>query len=100
MWIQELFFAISKKAERPFRLGLGGMVLLLSSLLLPGCLVTDTIEFEDAVNHPPLVVASTPRGTHSFCPGDAASFFVVVEDLDEDDAYDTDMRGLISLTMR
>jgi hypothetical protein len=63
-----------------------------------GCVVTDTIEFEDAINYPPVIVASTPRTIRSFCQGDDQNFFVIVEDVDEDDPYDTEMQGLLSLT--
>jgi hypothetical protein len=97
MWIQELFFVTSKRGKFLYRLWVGVMALVLPSLLFTACVVTDSIEFEDAVNHPPVVVASTPRGTVSVCRGDDQSFFVVMEDIDEDDPYDTDMRGLISL---
>jgi hypothetical protein len=98
MWIQELFFAISKKAESLFRLRATGIFLVLSGLLQVDCVVTDTIEFEDATNHPPVIVASTAREIHSYCPGDDQSFFVIVEDMDEDDPYDTDMQGMLSLS--
>jgi hypothetical protein len=67
-------------------------------LLLTGCIVTDAIEFTDEVNHPPAVVASTPRGLHSTCPGNDMSFFVIIEDIDEDDPYDTEMEGRLSWT--
>lgn len=98
MWIQERYFAISKKAESGWRLLWCALFTALSGLLLTGCIVTDTIEFTDEVNYPPAVVASTPRGLHSTCPGNDLSFFVIIEDVDEDDADDTEMQGMISLT--
>jgi hypothetical protein len=97
MWIQERYFATSKKGESLFRILLSAGFLVLSGLSLTGCIVTDTIEFDEATNHPPAVVESTPRGIHSTCPGNDASFFVIVEDVDEDDANDTDMQGMLSL---
>ncbi len=98
MWIQERYFVISKRGETRYCLLWCMGFLALSGLLLTGCIVTDAIEFDDAVNHPPAVVASTTRGLHSTCPGSDMSFFVIVEDIDEDDPDDTEMQGMLSLT--
>ena len=69
----------------------------LSSMIGVDVVNSQIKQFEDAVNHPPVVVASTPWKKQSVCSDGELSFFVVVEDLDEDDPDDTAMAGKISL---
>jgi hypothetical protein len=72
--------------------------LCLCLLFSAGCAVTDTIEFEDAVNSPPMVISSTPRGLSLavYADGDQ-TFSVVIQDPDEDDANNTDVAARLFL---
>ncbi len=63
------------------------VVLAALALALGGCIVTDEIDFRDAVNHPPELIDVEPSNAYidTVCP-ELQTFTVEVWDADEDDA--------------
>ncbi len=83
MSILEPFFATSKKHKsRLTPLGLM-FVLVVLALFQTSCIVTESIEFTDKVNHPPKIVNYLPANTIiSVCRTDEKSFTITVWDPD------------------
>lgn len=66
--------------------------------LLAGCLVTDTIEFEDAINGPLEVVSASPaESLLRVCRDERRTFAVTVWDPDEDDAEQPALRARLTV---
>lgn len=102
MWTQELFFAISKKRESWRRALISATVLLVLGVAQESCLVTDTIEFEDEINHPPVVVAYYPSQIIlPVCHDDLKNrvFWLTLWDPDEDAPSQSESRGRLSVDL-
>jgi hypothetical protein len=97
MWIRARFFGISKKHEsRRFRAF--GMCLGILVSLAAGCVVTDKITFEDAVNQPFSILDYAPSEHLIYSMSDAqVDFRVTVGDPDVTDPEAPEIRGLITV---
>ena len=85
MWIPARFFDISKRRDTASPLFVLGMLCLLG-LSEAGCVVTDKIEFDDAVNQPISIERDTPVDPIvSVSTSDNRNFTVTVWDWDVDD---------------
>lgn len=79
----ELFFATSKKCEVAIYWTILAFSLLIPGVSALGCLVTDTIEFEDAINHPIEILDIFPGETIlTVCDNQSVTFWVVLWDPD------------------
>ncbi|MCP4602320.1 MAG: hypothetical protein GY847_17690 [Proteobacteria bacterium] len=68
--------------------------LLLLALTCTGCLVLDTIEFEDEINYPFLILYTDPQyGLESVCAGKTQPFSVTVWDPNETSASHSDIEA-------
>lgn len=94
MWIQGRYSDISRNRSRALGLGFFAWALCAFSGLLFGCVVTDKIEFEEAVNQPFAILARDPEG--NLVQGDKGSVktvSVTVWDPDFDEIGEVSLAG-------
>jgi hypothetical protein len=98
MWTRARSSATSRRSERrgtPCASAAAVLALVASGT---GCIVTDTIEFEQKVNHPPQVVSLDPANDHviTVCP-DTQNFSLTLWDADEADVTTYEAKVFLSL---
>jgi hypothetical protein len=96
MWILEQFLDISKRLSSSLPSYVFLAILLFNAT---SCVVTDTIEFEDEINHPFEIHSTTPpEGIVPVCNGEnQREFKVRVWDMDEQDINNTTMKVFLTL---
>ena len=97
MWIRARFSGISKK-HRDNRLSRFALLLGVVFCLSNGCVVTDKIDFEDAVNQPFAIFSYTPKDSF-FSELDSVEtipFSATVWDPDVSDPLNPEMRALVT----
>jgi hypothetical protein len=101
MSIREPSSATSRRPRLRRGAGLGATIAAALGLTaLGGCLVTDTIEFEDEVNRALEIVSSSPlEQIIETCPDDELAFEVTVRDPDEPDPLDSSIEALLSINL-
>jgi hypothetical protein len=99
MWTPARSSDISKRPERQnVVFYLFAIVILLAGGWGLGCVVTDKIKFEDAVNHPISIEREQP--TDNFMTGiygESTSFSVIVQDEDVTDTIGGNIEGLLEI---
>ncbi len=95
MWIRERCFDISKSPDCGHLLLLSALAWLVMSLVTQGCVVTDKIEFHDAVNTPMSIVDYKPSKNQVQSVGlnGEIVFSATVWDPDVDDLEDPSLQG-------
>ncbi|MDD5308225.1 MAG: hypothetical protein PHU25_12960 [Deltaproteobacteria bacterium] len=98
MWTRARSSATSRRPERLGTPRARATALLALFASGAGCVVTDTIEFEQGVNHPPEVVSLDPVNDHviTVCP-DTQDFSLTVWDADEADVTTYEAKIFLSL---
>jgi hypothetical protein len=103
MWIRAQFSDTSKRREcicvRCFFAVIWWSLLALAS----GCIVTDKIEFDDAINHPPVVQRAAPqKATFTYTLNEDninLNFAVYVQDEDVFDSEDNPIDAIIEVRL-
>jgi hypothetical protein len=98
MWTRARSFATSRRPERRGTPRARAAALAALCATGAGCIVTDTIEFQQGVNHPPEVVGLDPANDHviTVCP-DTESFSLTIWDPDAADVATYDAKVFLSL---
>ena len=98
MSTQELYFAISKKPRAIRQPSVVAFSFLLWGAIVTGCLVTDTIEFEDAINYPPETIEVFPK-EHilTVCDNQTLIFWALIWDPDVEDPSESPAAANLSL---
>ncbi len=103
MWIPGPFFATSKRTRRSWAAWVGVVVFTGMCLAASSCVVTDRIEFQEKVNHPPEVKKIEPVGENVvyICNQDSISPYPYVQEFKFEiwDADATDAEELYAKIM-